>query len=904
MKKTLGGMLIGMLALVGTAMGAVYTDDATNYPEPPGWVDGTNGGDGFEAWHIVANGGDGGWAGCGIWDSGGAGLGMGMAFGYVGKVGFVNIDRDFSQALNIGDSFALDFGVNWDSDGGNKGFSLFANGVEVVNVNHGGFPGEITMNGAPALTSYGTGTMRWTFTQEAADQIAVDATGRDGVETFSATVTVANGYGYLGAVRFYSSGLASNAPDERQSYFDNLTLDQEGTPPPGPLTLTFIDGTWDPDLPGPYEYTLQRQGAVADDIVITSSNPDAVVAPPGGATFEAGSNQVTFIATVMSLTNGPATLIASNEASGAWAEYVVTPVPPSLAIAGPYEILVAGPVQYTLTRAGLVGNSIVLTSSDPTVLSVDPGATFADGVDETTFNAIAIQPGSTILTASNAASGAWTTYNVTVLAPTLTLIGPVEVWVGGSRTYTVARSGAVGPTVNLASSDANVMTVPATVDFPEGENTVTFQAEALAVGTTILSAQNDDAAAAPLTVNVTEAPEFAAYDDASLYAGGVWELSPAHVSGFSDWTETLSAEMPDSFRGRFIGEAAIAPINQDGAAFGLYANYDGDAPSPLPEVKVSREFPAGMVRGQTFSVDVAYNFSSGTKGFKLKGEFEGTAYDRFELFNSGNDTWSYKLDGDDETITVIWDGYIEGGFMGRVQAICTAPNTFTFSFLRGAEETPTLVEDVVLPGTIDQVEFYNFNGGSGVSENFYFNRMWLTEGLPPDPRLEITGPWDITATGLYEYTLTRLGAVSDTVHLSSDNEAAVTVPETVTFGAGEETVTFMATVGSLTNGEAVLRAEDPLGTAWSEFTVRPREVGPGVEELVFDPLTGDLSFNLPAGYSLEGLFGADFDLDENGDWDWVELELGTDYTVDGEGRITILTENYSRMILRVMLVND
>ena len=179
--------------------------------------------------------------------------------------------------------------------------------------------------------------------------------------------------------------------------------------------------------------------------------------------------------------------------------------------------------------------------------------------------------------------------------------------------------------------------------------------------------------------------------------------------------------------------------------------------------------------------------------------------------------------------------------------------------------------------------------------------MWLT---PPAPALELTGPWEITVLGDYEYTLTRLGAVSDTVNLTSDNEASVTVPATVTFGAGEETVTFLATVGSLTNGEAVLRAEDPLGTAWAEFTVRPSEPLPGVEGLVFDPVTGDLSFGLPAGYSLGSLFGADFDLDENGDWVWVELVLDTDYTVDGEGRITILTENYGRMVLRVMLVED
>ena len=278
MKKMLGGWMIGLLAVAGGVQAAEYTDAATNYPGG-GWTNGANGGTGFGAWSIVADGGEGGWAGCGIWDSAGAGLLMGEAFGYVGKVGYVNIDRAFAQALNVADRFALDFGVNWDSDGGNKGFSLFANGVEVINVNHGSYPGEITLNGAPAITNYGTNTMRWTFTQEAADGIAVHATGRDGSETFSSTVTVANGYGYLGAMRFYSSGLAADAPDQRQSYFDNLTLEQEGTPPPEPVSLRFVEGTWNPETTGVYSYTLERQGAVGDEIVVTSLNPDAVLAP-------------------------------------------------------------------------------------------------------------------------------------------------------------------------------------------------------------------------------------------------------------------------------------------------------------------------------------------------------------------------------------------------------------------------------------------------------------------------------------------------------------------------------------------------------------------------------------------------------------------------------------------------
>ncbi len=1190
-KYTLMSVLTAALAFAGNLMGATYTDSAANYPG--GWTNESNGGTGFGPWSVVADA-QGGFAGHGIWDSAGAGLNMGLAFGYVGKVGYINIDRDFSQALNTGDTFALDFGVNWDSSGGNKGFSLYALDEEVINVNHGSFPGEIYMNGNVALAEFGTNTMRWTFTQEAADQIAVQATGRDGSETFSATVTVANGYGYLGSMRFYSSGLPDTLEDQRQSYFDNLELNQEGTPPPDPLILTFTagdanpgalgdyeytlgrigevgddidlssdnedaltvpasvsfetgvdsltftaavvsvtngaatitatnsatgasatyvvniqvptlqvngpaaawtnstkwytvtrlgmvddtvnlsssntnvlsvpatvdfpsgqnsvsfpavigmagaaqitatnasaasapfevtvtetpnviahdeagnytpatftngsneglglgpwnfwnkdaelgdstaggggdlnstngysfrfmgdgsngwcnasrnlggalrvgnvlsftftynwdgggrgvdissqsgqfanlidvtpgnvfkvnqqiistayspgavvnveitqlaggievyltrsvtggvnlayttnivhgepatsvamycggytadpigdnanyaifmnnlqiagdervslvfsDGTWNPGALGDYEFVIERSGPVGSNIVLSSSNTNAVTVP-GSVQFEEGSNTVSFLATVVSLTAGEATLIASNEETGAWAEYEVKPALPVLYIAGPWELTVPGiPAEYTLTREGGVGDDIILSSSDEGVLTVTNSAAFGGGSTSLVFEATPVWFGTATLTASNAASGAFATYDVTVQAPELTITGRDDIWTGGTtETYTITRKGAVPDTIFLGSTNTAVMTVPASVDFQSGSNSLTFEATVLAAGQTRLTANDGGDASTYLDVTVTERPEFDAYDDSSLYEGGVWSNSPAHVTGFSDWTETLSPETNDSYRGKFIGASAIGGINEGGTAFGLYANYTGAQPDPLPEIKVSREFPAPMVSGQTFSVDVAYNYSGGTKGFKLKGDFEGTPYERFELYNSGGDTWSYKLDAG--TPVVIWSNYLAGGFMGRVQAICTAPNTFTFSFLRGAEETPVLVEDVVLPGTIDQIEFYNYNGGSGDEENFYFNRMYVTKAPAGPPEI----------------------------------------------------------------GEIV------PGAGGSSFT-----------------------FDVPAGYTLGAVYGADTVL-EDGSWDWELLVENTDYTVSG-GQVTILGDTAAHRIIRI-----
>lgn len=70
--------------------------------------------------------------------------------------------------------------------------------------------------------------------------------------------------------------------------------------------------------------------------------------------------------------------------------------------------------------------------------------------------------------------------------------------------------------VTLGSSALGVMTVPATATFPNGQNSVTFQATPVGAGATVLSAGNADATATPLNVTVAVRPEYLAYDDASL----------------------------------------------------------------------------------------------------------------------------------------------------------------------------------------------------------------------------------------------------------------------------------------------------------------------------------------------------------------------------------------------------
>ncbi len=640
---------------------------------------------------------------------------------------------------------------------------------------------------------------------------------REGETTiYSGTVSVTANEGAEVPHKFYIAGFA-NPDDGYENAIGDRTFVMAATPqvldvvyfndenPPSGLQLA---GTWNPATTGDYEFTVRRTDPGIGDVIQLSVDNALAASVPASVTFGAGLNDATFNVTILSLTDGDVTVTADDAVSGDSAEYTIRM--PGLLLDGAAQVYAAGPVTYTLTRFNNIGATVNLQSTNPAVMTVPATASFAGEDQDTTFTATAVAEGQTTIVATDPVSGVRAEYNVTFAAASLELAGPVSVWTGTTPTYTLTRRGPIGDTVNLTSSSEAVMTVPATVIFPDAADTVTFQANALTAGETVLNAGNDDAVAGPLNVTVTERPDYVAYDDASLYAGGEWNAAPAHESGFSDWTVTMTPEIePEGvYRGVFIGTSPIAAINVGGKAFGLYANWSGSEPEPKPEVKVSRSFPAALAVGQSFSVDVGYNHSGGSKGLKLKGEYEGVAYERFELFNSGNDTWSYKLDGNDETITVAWSNYVAGGFRGQVKVTCTAENTYTFSLQRDGEAA-VVVADVGLPGAIDQVEFYNYNGGTGDGENFYFNRMWI-EGAPAP-------------------------------------------------------------------------------------------VGPVIDAITFDVATGNMSFDVPAGYTLVRVEGADCDVDENGAFPWQVLTENVHYTVDG-GKVTLPTDDAAtRLMIRVRL---
>jgi hypothetical protein len=204
----------------------------------PGWTNGANAGFGFGAWTITVNPGSG---------AAGAFIGNPAAAEITGMSAesfalyanprdsgaFVTASRSLSTALQVGATFSMQWGMNFDGGGrpnANKGFNLFVGTNQVVNVNNRD-SSDITFNSIDTGMGYGTAAMTWSFTYTNATTLFVTANDRDGGGTFSTNVTVGGG---LSSLSLYASQM--DPGDQRQPYYNDFTV----TTVPEPSTYALL----------------------------------------------------------------------------------------------------------------------------------------------------------------------------------------------------------------------------------------------------------------------------------------------------------------------------------------------------------------------------------------------------------------------------------------------------------------------------------------------------------------------------------------------------------------------------------------------------------------------------------------------------------------------------------------
>ncbi len=240
MKKIL---LPAVLSLAISASVLAQVTNAFDYGDNygSGWTNGANGGFGFGAWTLATNAGSG-FAGAFIGDPAGAGI-SGMAtnsFGLFANPGgsgaSIVASRSISSALAVGETFSLQWGINWDGDNGtngNKGFNLFIGTNQVVNVNNGG-NGDIQFNSINTGMGFGTTNMTWSFLYTNATTLFVSANDRDGSGTFTTNLTVSGG---VTGFSLYASQLG--AGDQRQPYYNDIAVT---VPEPSTYALLAMSG--------------------------------------------------------------------------------------------------------------------------------------------------------------------------------------------------------------------------------------------------------------------------------------------------------------------------------------------------------------------------------------------------------------------------------------------------------------------------------------------------------------------------------------------------------------------------------------------------------------------------------------------------------------------------------------
>jgi hypothetical protein len=185
----------------------------------------SNQGTGFNPWVITTQSGTGTFLGNPASDGmGTAGIGT-TAFGLFASSGsnFVTASRTFTSALTVGQTLSFYWAINFDANGGNKGFDLKAGGVLVFNANNNNSATIVSNLLAPYNiidNGYGTDPMLVTLTRTTSTQYTITITSRSGGPIYSAPI---NSSLAINEVSFYC-GAQGDGLGQRNLYFNELQI--------------------------------------------------------------------------------------------------------------------------------------------------------------------------------------------------------------------------------------------------------------------------------------------------------------------------------------------------------------------------------------------------------------------------------------------------------------------------------------------------------------------------------------------------------------------------------------------------------------------------------------------------------------------------------------------------------
>jgi hypothetical protein len=270
--------------------GQTYLDVASSYGSS--WPNSSNNSSpagGFGPWSISAG------ANSGVFignpsNNGMSTTGIGAtAFGmWSTGTAYVNANRSITNGMSIGDELSFHWAMNWDANGGNKGFDFKSAGNTIATINNGGSNPTIThsFNGNVS-TGYGTDAMFVKLLRLSSSQYKLDITRRDGSGTFSLTF---NSSTSIDEINLYIGG-QNEGSGNRNIYFNNFKLIKSGTWI-GPSTGNWTDAAnWQAGVPLVNSAVTIPNGTTVtlDDINNETSIGSLTINAGGGLVLSSGS---------------------------------------------------------------------------------------------------------------------------------------------------------------------------------------------------------------------------------------------------------------------------------------------------------------------------------------------------------------------------------------------------------------------------------------------------------------------------------------------------------------------------------------------------------------------------------------------------------------------------------------
>jgi len=165
----------------------IAADSAADPAYTSNWNNGSNGGYGWNAWEFSVGANTGFFIGNPAND-GMQNIGIGTtAFGmYATGSEYANARRKLKQDMQPGDELSFYWAMNFDANGGSKGFDFLSGTTVVYSVSNEVFTSVIATSDNPAaIKNYGTKPILVTMKRINLNEYDFSMTGRDGVESFS-----------------------------------------------------------------------------------------------------------------------------------------------------------------------------------------------------------------------------------------------------------------------------------------------------------------------------------------------------------------------------------------------------------------------------------------------------------------------------------------------------------------------------------------------------------------------------------------------------------------------------------------------------------------------------------------------------------------------------------------------